>query len=191
VRVQSRTVDGPSSNRQHRDRATDNFLKKVPIQFDTRTEFQHPYSAIMICRRCLLRATHSRQALPSLRRAFNSSTPESAEASTATHPPSAKPSSATQPFTTPPAISPTGHGEASSEKKKENTLVLSSIPAGTALKGINYLKNKTDPVAMEDSEYPSWLWDILKTKTKTDEAGEAGDLYCMFCAQLRPSTSNI
>jgi large subunit ribosomal protein L54 len=65
-------------------------------------------------------------------------------------------------------------------KKKESILVLSSIPAGTPLKGINYFKNKTDPVAMEDSAYPSWLWDILKTKAKADEVGEAGDLYCTF-----------
>ncbi|BGO94896.1 hypothetical protein NBRC10512_006159 [Rhodotorula toruloides] len=36
----------------------------------------------------------------------------------------------------------------------------SSCPAGTVLKGLNYLKDASDPVAMEDSEYPSWVWQL-------------------------------
>ncbi|CAO0793108.1 unnamed protein product [Mucor circinelloides] len=46
----------------------------------------------------------------------------------------------------------------------------SSAPKGTVLKGIQYLKDKQDPVALDDSEYPEWLWDLLdekKQKQKT------------------------
>lgn len=39
--------------------------------------------------------------------------------------------------------------------------VPSSVAAGTVLKGCNVRKNGQDPVALEDSEYPQWLWDIL------------------------------
>lgn len=37
---------------------------------------------------------------------------------------------------------------------------VSSCPAGTVLKGLNYLKDASDPVAMEDSEYPAWVWQL-------------------------------
>jgi hypothetical protein len=46
----------------------------------------------------------------------------------------------------------------------------SSVAAGVELKGINFLKDGKDPVALEDSEYPMWLWDLLdekKQKQKT------------------------
>ncbi|KAI8085033.1 mitochondrial ribosomal protein L37-domain-containing protein [Halteromyces radiatus] len=46
----------------------------------------------------------------------------------------------------------------------------SSVPAGVTLKGINFLKDGKDPVALEDNEYPMWLWDLLdekKQKQKT------------------------
>ncbi|KAI8087845.1 mitochondrial ribosomal protein L37-domain-containing protein [Gilbertella persicaria] len=46
----------------------------------------------------------------------------------------------------------------------------SAAPKGTVLKGIQYLKDKQDPVALDDAEYPEWLWDLLdekKQKQKT------------------------
>ncbi|KAI7901547.1 mitochondrial ribosomal protein L37-domain-containing protein [Cokeromyces recurvatus] len=46
----------------------------------------------------------------------------------------------------------------------------SSVPKGTVLKGIQYLKDKPDLMALDDSEYPDWLWDLLdekKQKQKT------------------------
>ncbi|CAO3591344.1 unnamed protein product [Absidia cylindrospora] len=46
----------------------------------------------------------------------------------------------------------------------------SSVAAGTTLSGINFLKDGKDPVALEDNEYPMWLWDLLdekKQKQKT------------------------
>ncbi|KAI9027518.1 mitochondrial ribosomal protein L37-domain-containing protein [Phycomyces nitens] len=47
---------------------------------------------------------------------------------------------------------------------------VSAAPAGTPLKGLNYLKDRQDPIALEDSEYPEWLWNLLderKQKQKT------------------------
>jgi hypothetical protein len=57
----------------------------------------------------------------------------------------------------------------------------SSIAAGTKLFNINYFKNKADPVALEDSEYPAWLWTVLDSgKKNTKGAEDVGDLYCMY-----------
>jgi Mitochondrial ribosomal protein L37 len=48
------------------------------------------------------------------------------------------------------------------------------------LKGLNYLKGRDDPVALEDEEYPEWLWRCLDVKKKgSDEEGAVGDLFCM------------
>lgn len=38
--------------------------------------------------------------------------------------------------------------------------VVSSVAAGTDLK-LDLYKTKAPPVALEDSEYPAWLWDIM------------------------------
>jgi large subunit ribosomal protein L54 len=59
------------------------------------------------------------------------------------------------------------------------------VPAGTVLKGLNFYKDKQDPVAMADEEYPAWLWSVLD-KTSGDAAGvkvDEGDLYGMFPRQ--------
>lgn len=37
---------------------------------------------------------------------------------------------------------------------------VSSVPAGTPLKGVRIIKGVEDPVAKEDSEYPEWLWSL-------------------------------
>ncbi|GAA6042485.1 hypothetical protein JCM8097_003050 [Rhodosporidiobolus ruineniae] len=34
----------------------------------------------------------------------------------------------------------------------------SSCASGTVLKGLNYLKDGSDPVAKDDAEYPAWVW---------------------------------
>lgn len=54
------------------------------------------------------------------------------------------------------------------------------------MKGLNFHKNKTDPVAMEDGEYPEWLWDVLKPKKKEGDDGVDADLYCA-CHLILPS----
>jgi len=55
------------------------------------------------------------------------------------------------------------------------------VPAGTVLKGLNFYKDKQDPVALADEEYPAWLWRVLD-KTSGEVGGvkvDEGDLYGM------------
>ncbi|KAL3477503.1 mitochondrial ribosomal protein L37-domain-containing protein [Aspergillus californicus] len=47
----------------------------------------------------------------------------------------------------------------------------SSCPAGERMHGINYFKNKSDVVALEDSEYPEWLWTLLDNPKKEAKRG--------------------
>ncbi|GAA5972006.1 hypothetical protein JCM21900_001994 [Sporobolomyces salmonicolor] len=47
----------------------------------------------------------------------------------------------------------------------------SACPAGTVLKGLNYVKDGTDPVAKEESEYPPWVWTLLNPGAK-EQQGE-------------------
>ena len=63
---------------------------------------------------------------------------------------------------------------------KDDETAKSCIPAGTALRGMAFMKNKQPPVALEDDEYPEWLWGLLKTqKGGEDGATDAeGDIYC-------------
>ncbi|KLU84151.1 hypothetical protein MAPG_03196 [Magnaporthiopsis poae ATCC 64411] len=51
---------------------------------------------------------------------------------------------------------------------------LSSCPKGTVLTGLNFYKNKTDPVAMADKDYPAWLWTCLEVKQKASGDGDDG-----------------
>lgn len=37
----------------------------------------------------------------------------------------------------------------------------SAAPAGTVLKGLGFLQNKPQPIALPDEEYPNWLWHLL------------------------------
>lgn len=59
---------------------------------------------------------------------------------------------------------------------------LSSCPTGTVLQGLNYIKGKTDPVALPDEAYPEWLWKCLEVKKTADAAvdANAGDEFCMY-----------
>ena len=62
----------------------------------------------------------------------------------------------------------------------------SSVPGGTVLKGLNFMKGKNDPVALEDEEYPPWLWGVLDDVKggKEEEVGDTGDLFGMLCFSL-------
>lgn len=63
---------------------------------------------------------------------------------------------------------------------------VSSCKAGTTLKGLNYFKGRDDPVALEDEEYPEWLWRCLEVKKKEgDEEGGTGDEFCMCFSPSR------
>jgi large subunit ribosomal protein L54 len=98
-------------------------------------------------------------------------------------PPAATSTSAAQPFSEKltPAPSSNLKGQATdAAKKKVVPLVKSSIAAGTPLKGLNFEKNKTDPVALPDEEYPEWLWTILSRQEKSSDGVGMGDLFCAY-----------
>ncbi|GAA5848901.1 hypothetical protein JCM9279_004660 [Rhodotorula babjevae] len=50
----------------------------------------------------------------------------------------------------------------------------SSCPPGTVLKGLNYLKDGQDPVALDDSEYPAWVFALPGSKAAASK-GDKGD----------------
>lgn len=65
---------------------------------------------------------------------------------------------------------------------------LSVAPAGTVLKGLNYLKGREEPLALEDSEYPEWLWTCLESKKGSedvDAAGGVGDEFCRSSSRVQ------
>ncbi|KAJ3727706.1 mitochondrial ribosomal protein L37-domain-containing protein [Lentinula raphanica] len=53
--------------------------------------------------------------------------------------------------------------------QKANTQPQSSCAADTVLPGLNYLKNQPPVLALPDSEYPPWLWTILRPKELEDD----------------------
>ncbi|TRX96579.1 hypothetical protein FHL15_002481 [Xylaria flabelliformis] len=142
---------------------------------------------VMICRRCLQRASALRtpRAAPNTSISWslpvrNSSRPIS---STATRP-SAAAAPATATSTIPPLSTPLADSEGGATAAKES---LSSCPEGTILKGLNYFKNKTDPVALADDAYPEWLWKCLEVQQKTEEgeSDDAGDEFSKSKKQRR------
>lgn len=50
--------------------------------------------------------------------------------------------------------------------------IISSCPVGTKL-NLDIKKGKPGPVALEDSEYPDWLWTVLKDDTKKTKGSKA------------------
>lgn len=87
--------------------------------------------------------------------------------------PAATSTGAAQPFSTPHTPSPSASGipaAAVAAAKKRPAAIVSSVPAGTVLKGLNYHKQRQDPVALADEEYPAWLWTLL-----SPVAGAAGE----------------
>jgi large subunit ribosomal protein L54 len=153
----------------------------------------------MICRNCLRAFSRARIPSPQSQRfltttsRLTNATPISSasqpvprqNASTSSHaPPAATSTSAAQPLSAPLTPAPSGDLKAQAAeaaKKKVTPLVKSSIPAGTPLKGLNFEKNKQDPVALPDDEYPAWLWTILQgPATAGDGAAGQGDLFCTF-----------
>ncbi|KAI9639975.1 hypothetical protein NHQ30_011644 [Ciborinia camelliae] len=119
----------------------------------------------MICSRCLKRSPFSR--LQSQTRAFTSTPLQCSPPPTTT--------SAAQPFSTSLSAPPVAVGIPSSQPAKKATpLPTSSIPAGTILRGLNFLKGRDDPVALKEEEYPEWLWHCLDKKKAVDGAEETG-----------------
>jgi large subunit ribosomal protein L54 len=146
----------------------------------------------MICRQCHKRLLSQRQTAPIIRtcsRQFSQGSatraqPVTAETTASTNPrphgkPAATSTSAAQPFSTP--LTPAQGVSDLPDSSKQPVKVQSSVPAGTVLKGLNFLKNKQDPVALEDHEYPPWLWNVLNARGDAAASGagnEEGDLFC-------------
>lgn len=173
----------------------------------------------MICSRCLLRIqpraldaslqAPERLILSSLtlRRTYADQKQISVNTATSTAPrqgtpdastPAATSTSAAQPFSTPMTPSPENAGVVRQQSKAAATTpssVLSTVPAGTPLKGLNFLKNKQDPLALPDGEYPPWLWTLLRGEKSGGSDGDAeGDLYGKHLVSTCPSgnvTANI
>lgn len=73
-------------------------------------------------------------------------------------------------------MSPSARGAPESDlgQKKESVTQRSSVPAGTPLKGLAFFKDKDAPIAMEDAEYPEWLWTVLAEVKGAKAAGAGG-----------------
>lgn len=70
-----------------------------------------------------------------------------------------------------PSVAPPSLSAPVTLTRNEPSRVMSGTPAGTKLKGINYMKNKPEVFALEDHEYPDWLWGLLdeaKARSKAD-----------------------
>ncbi|KAL4810192.1 mitochondrial ribosomal protein L37-domain-containing protein [Aspergillus unguis] len=73
-----------------------------------------------------------------------------------------------QPFSTPDGV----HVDVNPAKPTKTVeRAPSSCTAGTTLAGLNYFKNKPEVVALEDSEYPEWLWGLLDGGKKEAKTG--------------------
>ncbi|KAB5536357.1 mitochondrial ribosomal protein L37-domain-containing protein [Coniochaeta sp. 2T2.1] len=126
----------------------------------------------MICRTCFRRVASlaTRQPLSLPFRSFSTSIPfrnAAAAAAASQHPE----------LTTP--IQPAAAAEDQPSR--------SICKAGTPLNGLNFIKGKTDPVALADEEYPEWLWNCLDVQKKASDAAEddAGDEFSKSKKQRR------
>lgn len=182
-------------------------MRSSPTHFlwpDAQSKISQTSSLLdMICARCLRRASSSSilsrasnrssqipqppsRSITSSRRLLDRTpiSPNVAQASNShTSPPPATSTSAAQPFSSKDTLSPETEGTPSKPAHDQQTHIpKSSVPPGTPLVGINYFKNKEDPIAMEDHEYPDWLWELLAEKKQTMGGEEAKDprLYGKF-----------
>lgn len=77
-----------------------------------------------------------------------------------------------QPLSTPEEV----HTDAAPEKpaKPAATHPVSSCPAGTRMTGLSFFKNKPEVFALEDSEYPDWLWTLVSSPKSQSRAKSGG-----------------
>ncbi|KAG8626398.1 hypothetical protein KVT40_005343 [Elsinoe batatas] len=156
----------------------------------------------MLCQRCIRAVSRSSivtQIRSISRTAYLASTPISPNAATQAsprpappgtshQPPAATSTSAAQPFSAP--LTP---AQPKAKKEKAPKIPKSSIPAGMPLKGLNLIKGKQDPIAMEDKDYPAWLWTLL-VDSKSSGSGAAegeGDLYAKSAKQRRKAAKAL
>lgn len=134
----------------------------------------HHTASNMIPQRCLCAIRALERTFHTSARAMNTVLPELRSSNPALSSPTVA-----QPFSTPAPMPPPLAGSPASSSSKSAALPASSCLAGTPLKGLNYLKNREDPVALPDEEYPPWLWRCLDSADAADNAAEAGgDEFC-------------
>ncbi|ODH51932.1 hypothetical protein GX48_01945 [Paracoccidioides brasiliensis] len=93
--------------------------------------------------------------------------------------------SSSSPSTALPGAAPPPPPATPESKEDAPPRVISGTPAGTKLKGLNYMKNQPEVFALEDDEYPDWLWSLLDdAKKKSNTDGEV-DTLTMNKKQLR------
>ncbi|KAI6348042.1 hypothetical protein MCOR25_010854 [Pyricularia grisea] len=120
----------------------------------------------MICRTCLRQAARlPHRTLPTTRSFTTTLRPLNAAA--------AAPS---------PAADAAPAAQAPADAAANANPVLSTCPKGTVLKGLNYFKDKSDPVALADDAYPAWLWNCLSVTKKAAavDADAGADEFCTF-----------
>lgn len=146
----------------------------------------------MICPRCLLQAARApalrtsallTPVLPSTLRHLSTTRAPLSPETASTNPPAATSTSAAQPFSagTAPAIATKDLTPVSA-----TPAITSSVAAGTVLRGLNYFKNKPDPVALEDAAYPAWLWEVLAEKKSAVNEGAPQLDPRLFCTSFVP-----
>ncbi|KAH8733111.1 mitochondrial ribosomal protein L37-domain-containing protein [Phaeosphaeriaceae sp. PMI808] len=153
-----------------------------------------PQTTIMICHNCLRAASRARICIPTIKTSqAQRYLGTSSRLSNATQTPATS-TSTVQSISTPltPAPSPDLEKQtAEASKKKVASLVRSSIAAGTPLKGLNFEKSKSDPIALADDEYPPWLWTLLSRQEKTAEGAGQGDLFSKSKKQRRLAAKRL
>ncbi|KAI0117038.1 mitochondrial ribosomal protein L37-domain-containing protein [Daldinia grandis] len=133
----------------------------------------------MICQRCLQRASALSSRIP-IRAPSPFLRPFSSTIARRTSSPAPEPPS---PSASEPPVFSTPLADVATEEKP----ALSACPEGTILTGLNYFKNRTDPVALADDAYPAWLWNCLEVQKKADEEADddAGDEFSKSKKQRR------
>ncbi|KAI6093328.1 mitochondrial ribosomal protein L37-domain-containing protein [Hypoxylon rubiginosum] len=139
----------------------------------------------MICQRCLKRASALSSRIPQIRlvKPIPSSFALRPFSNTISRPSSTPAPEPPAPGTAESPVFSTPLGDVPTEDKP----VLSACPEGTVLTGLNYFKNQTDPVALPDDAYPTWLWKCLEVQKKADEGADedAGDEFSKSKKQRR------
>ncbi|KAI9884355.1 MAG: hypothetical protein M1823_003851 [Watsoniomyces obsoletus] len=60
-------------------------------------------------------------------------------------------------------------------RPKPAKAIKSLVPAGAPLRGLNFLKDRNDPVALPDAEYPEWLWTCIDSTAGKKSKSGGGD----------------
>ncbi|CAD6907165.1 unnamed protein product [Tilletia controversa] len=48
---------------------------------------------------------------------------------------------------------------------------VSACPPGTVLSGLGIFKDRAEPLALPDEDYPTWLWSLIETNNTTNSGG--------------------